>query len=251
MFPFKEIIKKSNLIYNEHYLKRYFKFIDSCSTAKETFLENHHILPVSIFPEYKKVKENIKKLTPRQHFIAHWILAKAFGGSQWFSFNQMKRIGSKSILYHYGRKYIVEQIKLANTGREKTKYEREEISKRTKNTVIVQSQEGKRFRISKDDPRYISGELRSYRVGYRHNEQTINKMRKNKPWCFGMTKESSEGIRIMAEKNSRYFKKTIWVTIENNGLYEYKRILPKDYDEKLHLKGRKGFEGFRHINSTR
>jgi hypothetical protein len=85
--------------HNLHYLNRYTKFIEFCKVQNETlsdkqcYLENHHILPKAkdMFPEYSSLKEypwNGILLTARQHFIAHWILWKCFGGSQTFAFRK-------------------------------------------------------------------------------------------------------------------------------------------------------------------
>lgn len=98
---------------NEHYLNRYIKFIEFCQyqNINSYYTEKHHILPVSLFPEFKKEKENIIKLTGRQHFIAHWMLAKITRSPKmWFSFNQMRRLGNKSILYEYAKKEISKAI---------------------------------------------------------------------------------------------------------------------------------------------
>jgi hypothetical protein len=53
-----------------------------CQRAKNRILsdgiynEMHHVLPKSIFPQYKKNPENLVKLTAREHFICHWLLTK-------------------------------------------------------------------------------------------------------------------------------------------------------------------------------
>lgn len=73
--------------HNEHYLKRYVNFINSCQTHNQLnvseYTEKHHICPKSkdMFPEYKNLKQhswNECKLTYRQHIIAHLILYKCF-----------------------------------------------------------------------------------------------------------------------------------------------------------------------------
>lgn len=61
-----------------HFLKRYLTFIQNCQAVEGTYTEDHHILPKSIFPAYRRTKENITTLTARQHFIAHLILSKVF-----------------------------------------------------------------------------------------------------------------------------------------------------------------------------
>ncbi len=63
---------------NSHFLKRYLTFIARCAVINSSYTEDHHILPKSIFPEYKTSKENIVTLTARQHFVAHLILTKVF-----------------------------------------------------------------------------------------------------------------------------------------------------------------------------
>jgi ribosomal protein L37AE/L43A len=82
-----------------HYLKRYHNFIIYCSSKndnldKNVYTEKHHICPKanSLFPEYSSFKEypkNIIALTGRQHYIAHLILAKAYGGSMWLALDRM------------------------------------------------------------------------------------------------------------------------------------------------------------------
>jgi hypothetical protein len=82
-----------------HYIKKYLNFIQTRKTVyvpKETHL--HHILPKAkdMFPQYKNLKEyswNGIYLTPREHFVAHWILSKAFpGSSQGRAFYNMSNI---------------------------------------------------------------------------------------------------------------------------------------------------------------
>ena len=40
------------------------------------YTETHHILPKSMYPQYSKDKDNLVKLTAREHFICHWLLTK-------------------------------------------------------------------------------------------------------------------------------------------------------------------------------
>jgi hypothetical protein len=76
----------SSKSHNPHYLKRYIRFIESCQTLNEDYVgytEKHHICPQSkdLFPEYKSFYKNpwnCAILTPRQHFIAHHLLWKAY-----------------------------------------------------------------------------------------------------------------------------------------------------------------------------
>jgi hypothetical protein len=72
--------------HNPHYLNRYIRFIESCRILNEDYIgytEKHHICPQAkdLFPEYKSLSKhpwNLAILTPRQHFIAHRLLWKAY-----------------------------------------------------------------------------------------------------------------------------------------------------------------------------
>ena len=63
--------------------KRYFSIltkIEESEIKEPEQTHKHHILPKSLFPEYSCFTENpwnCAVLTPRQHFVVHWILAKA------------------------------------------------------------------------------------------------------------------------------------------------------------------------------
>ena len=91
---------------NRHYLKRYLKFISACKDQIIEKYEAHHICPKAsdMFPEYSSFKANQWNkcnLTTRQHYVAHWLLWKTFGGSQtraFWRFNQgsQQRISSRS-----------------------------------------------------------------------------------------------------------------------------------------------------------
>lgn len=86
--------------HNPHYLNRYIKFIEQCqqkNVGYECYVERHHICPKAddMFPEYVCFKThpwNKAPLTPRQHFIAHLMLWKAFPSfySQTFAAWNMK-----------------------------------------------------------------------------------------------------------------------------------------------------------------
>jgi len=69
------------------YLKRYISFIERCQHSNLHItggcFEKHHVCPKSkdLFPEYRSFSQNpwnLALLTPRQHFIAHLMLWKAF-----------------------------------------------------------------------------------------------------------------------------------------------------------------------------
>lgn len=75
-------------IKDKRWLTRYFNFVEKFSLKNTSYkTENHHILPQSLFPEYKNLKVhtwNKSILTKRAHFIAHYLFAKALGGN-WYA----------------------------------------------------------------------------------------------------------------------------------------------------------------------
>ena len=82
--------------HNAHYLMRYVKYIVSLSgnKYKRGVTEKHHICPKAndMFPEFKSFTDNPwnrVNLTHRQHYVAHWLLWKAFphSKSQFYSFD--------------------------------------------------------------------------------------------------------------------------------------------------------------------
>ena len=64
---------------NQHYLNRYIALVQTATTQLlpiEVYTEKHHILPESMGGSNNK--ENIVIFTARQHFLAHWMLWKAY-----------------------------------------------------------------------------------------------------------------------------------------------------------------------------
>lgn len=124
-------------------------------------------------------KDNLIKLGYRQHYIAHYMLAKSFNDDKlWFAFNMMKRVcEGKSVLYEAARKFIRNAVSVNNTGRKHTDSAKNLMSKQRKGLVVVKDKEGNIFRVSINDQRYISGELVYYRTGIKHKKETIQKMK--------------------------------------------------------------------------
>lgn len=99
---------------NQHYNSRYEKFIDSLKTQTVLgYTERHHIVPKSLGGSNDK--SNLIRLTPRQHYIAHWMLWKIYGGAMTRAFFLMShedrnhRINSKT--YKLARENYSQQVK--------------------------------------------------------------------------------------------------------------------------------------------
>lgn len=70
---------------HEQYLDRYLSFIAKIAESRENmrvgYMEEHHIIPKSLFDKEdnsKDAPENLIYLTPREHYIAHKLLARAY-----------------------------------------------------------------------------------------------------------------------------------------------------------------------------
>ena len=83
------------IILSELHVNRYERFIDSLKEQNvEGYSEVHHIVPRSMGGTNDK--NNLIRLTARQHFIAHWMLWKAYGGKMTMAFHAM--------VYRYNKK---------------------------------------------------------------------------------------------------------------------------------------------------
>lgn len=72
----------TSLGFDPRLVKRYVNLIENFSIPSdyEGVVHKHHILPSSLFPRYSSLTNNTwncKKVTLRQHFILHWVLAKS------------------------------------------------------------------------------------------------------------------------------------------------------------------------------
>jgi hypothetical protein len=72
----KEVIDNHNPFLDNKYTKWYMELISK--ECDDDYVEKHHILPRSLYPEFTKCKWNIVKLSARKHFIAHMLLYRMF-----------------------------------------------------------------------------------------------------------------------------------------------------------------------------
>ena len=186
--------------HNPHYLNRYWKFIQSCQKSYSIgYTENHHICSKSsdLFPEYSDIKINPWNnicLTDRQHFLAHWLLWKSYGGKQTFSFRAMannqnapqakrskKKINSKtySILKQQGRA---------------------EARKTCVGKATYRDSLGNSVYCSTKDPRVISGEFTSTTKGRSSGVRTEEWSKRCSSWII-----ESKWIKYPNRKINLYF----------------------------------------------
>lgn len=143
------------------YINRYHSFINALKGQDIAgSIEMHHIVPKSLGGTNDK--DNLIALTPRQHYIAHWMLWKAYGGKMALAFFFMNhnnryhknftKIGSKAYLNlreqaslsgkdhpWYGKKQSEKHKKLMSeltTARMKDPKSRENLRRHRANQVI-------------------------------------------------------------------------------------------------------------------
>lgn len=211
----KQLLIESNYNIDINYLQIYFDFLDSCSVNELTEkYEKHHILPRALFPQLIKNRQNIIKLKPKDHFLAHYHLAKLIKSQETlFAFNQMKRVLKKyssvienvdelSLLYEEFRNELSDIISKQNTGWfnklsviEQNKF-REHMSKISKGKVPVRFPDGSTGTISNDHPDYLSGIVVPVQSGTKRSEKARENFRKansvkvkGKPYHDPITKQ--------------------------------------------------------------
>lgn len=91
--------------YNKHYDLLMIKAVARKSI--DGYFERHHIIPRALGGGDFN---NLVDLTAREHFIAHWLLAKIYGGSMWSALLLFKGKNNK---YHNSRLYEVARLKVS------------------------------------------------------------------------------------------------------------------------------------------
>lgn len=186
--------------HNNHYLNRYIKLLNAFITNnknKNFKGEYHHICPKSsdLFPEYSKSKFNIVKLTYRQHFICHLLLAKIYGGSQIYALwamcnnqspkdkkrNRNLKINSKK--YSKIREQFIKLHSQTIKGRKNPS-----LSSKMKGLVSCQDKSGNYFRIP----------IKEF-----HNRNDLFAISKNNK--LNLTKEQREKISLSHKNRIHIF----------------------------------------------
>lgn len=95
-----------------NYLRTYIKIIkkarmESRFKGDGTYYELHHIKPKSLYPTVSKAEWNLVLLTAREHYICHWLLAKALGKGMWHAFWAMNQQISNRSRYHSSLGYKI------------------------------------------------------------------------------------------------------------------------------------------------
>lgn len=94
------------------------------------YSETHHIVPKSL-GGHKTNPENLVLLTAREHFIAHFLLAKIYGGNQWASIFRMRGNDGfyiNSRLYQAAREKVAKQTAERFRGKPKSEQQKAKMS---------------------------------------------------------------------------------------------------------------------------
>ena len=161
---------------------------------KEVYTEKHHIVPRSLGGGNER--ENIAKLTAREHFVCHWLLTKMTTGQAqkkmaYACKRMMHSAGEKQYRYKISGR-IYEQLKNnLNLLLKERKFSEEWISKLKKSAQVRAAREGEEEKAIR-----------------RANMIKVNKSRKGekRPWQSG-SNNHFYGVRMVGEANHFFGKK--------------------------------------------
>ncbi len=187
-----------------NYLKHYNNLITTRlkNITQSDYYELHHIKPKSLGGNDSK--ENIIKLTAREHYIAHLLLAKIYGGKMWYALFIM----SVGKAYNNKRTYKVKSKIYEFTKREMAKITSIRVKANPIINIYTDELREKISKASKD--RWANLDYKNKIIQSRqitHNNQTFkdNQREKAKQAIDNMTKDEFREKYI----NSRPFRKEI------------------------------------------
>ena len=232
------------------YVNFVYKFKLKESVKHET--EKHHILPSSLFNKYsdlKIYKWNESILTNRAHIIAHYILAKAIGGSMWIplSFYSKKyNFNSKvlSEIYKESKIYIskIGKLKVNVIDTISSEYKRvsrdeflnndnlvgwnmgnKEVSKKISDSLNTMCDNGKtvsqnRALVGKDNPMYgKTGEDNPF-YGKKHTNETkkiMSDKAKKRKLSEDTKKKISKSLKGIKRNKDSYIKYNYYILLDD------------------------------------
>jgi hypothetical protein len=125
------MIPNHHCVQEMNYQKVYNDLIFKCQLRQsiDGYKERHHIIPKSLGGSNDS--SNLVNLTAREHFVAHFLLAKLYGGNQWLSIKRMRGNDGfyvNSRLYEIARKKIAEETGKRFRGIPKTDEQKAKMS---------------------------------------------------------------------------------------------------------------------------
>lgn len=115
------------------YTKHYGVLMEKAKQRTEVpgYSETHHIVPKCLGGTNDK--ENLVDLYPEEHYIAHLLLAKIYGGKLWFAANMMANRNNKQ--YGWIKRKFAEENSKAHRGMKHTDESRKKMSLARKGTT--------------------------------------------------------------------------------------------------------------------
>jgi hypothetical protein len=189
---YREILE--SIPHDNRQLERYRAFIDArvgrnFSPGYDGVTHLHHICPKSMWREYSDLGVNTWngiKLTPREHFIAHWMLWKSYRNVEMaYAFRFMRDHAKTGRAYSIACEEVYEAIREYN-----------------RNTIVVShiDEPGKFFRLCREEYKNNLDEYNFHRQGFTHTDDTKKKIGHGNTELFWASKASTkEAIRVRPE----------------------------------------------------
>lgn len=187
-------------------------------SKKTGFYEEHHIKPKAVYPELKKEKSNLVLLTPKEHFIVHYLLWKMNPNDRRYRdpIFMFKHKGSgNSRLYEAARIEHILEMKNDNPSLSLSESAKLSKSEKLKNYVrteehrknISESKKGKSTRIgavlSESSKKKISNSIKRWHKEVGISESTREKHRKRMTG-FKHSNDSIENMKQRARARKKY-----------------------------------------------
>jgi hypothetical protein len=219
------------------YSKYYFNIINSAKLriiSKNIYTERHHIIPKSLGGNNSK--NNLVKLTAREHFICHWLLTKMTSDRDkikmiaglWMmsnvknEYHQRYKINSR--IYEIIRINAAKEFSKNLTGRKLSEETKKKISKtrkeKIKNGEITVNENKEKYKI-----------ISRKRIGKIHSEETKKKIG-----------DSHRGKTISAQQKEYLSKLNTGKSVTKETKIKLSNTLKKQYasGERKSLAGMKG-----------
>lgn len=235
---------------NIHYVQRYINYISSIynkGNRELEYVEKHHIIPRCINKELYTDADNIIKLTPREHFIAHLILSKCYLSKSIYYFKLIFALFAMSNLkmQYHNRNYLInsryyEKLRSKYCGARRVYMQEQIKSPKYDKLKYCVTNKGKMCITNGITNKYIDKNCEIPLGWYRGSTQNKNtedlglKLKdswsKNREQRVGKNHPMyGKGYLLKGSKNGRYKKKLIYV---NDGV-KNKMISPECLDEYI------------------
>jgi hypothetical protein len=174
--------------------------------------ERHHIIPKSVGGTNDK--SNIAFLTTREHFVCHWLLTKFYTGQalvkMLYALNGMKRDNGSQNRYHTkitSRVYARLREEFAKIHSQTMKGKPSPLKGKKLRTEEQKQNQREKMTGRKLTQEHIDKVVKA-RVGYKHSEETVNKISssltgvKRGPWSESeKLKRSVKQLGVKKEKS--------------------------------------------------